>query len=108
MSVPAARAACLVGLVSILAGCISPYACSVSDGASWSGRAFEVEHEGVGFLMLTSPDMDVTSAVKARCPTGRVSHVVTQGTVRNWFGFVQVYDLTLRGMCDADSRPAAG
>jgi len=99
MSTGGVRAACLAGLVGMLAGCISPYACSVSDGASWSGRAFEVNHEGVGFLMLTAPEMDVTGAVRSRCPTGHVSHAVTQGTVRNWFGFIQVYDVTLRGLC---------
>jgi hypothetical protein len=101
------RAAGLASFVLTLGACVSPYACSVSDGASWSGRAFEFTHEGVGFLMVTAPDMDVTSAVMSRCPTGRVSHVVTQGTVRNWFGFIQVYDLTLRGLCEAEPTPSS-
>jgi hypothetical protein len=40
------------------------------------------------------------------CPSGRVSSVVTQATMRNWFGFLQDYEVVIRGVCDEDREVA--
>jgi hypothetical protein len=89
-----------------VAGCISHYGYSVSSSTSLRGKAFQIDGHGVGLLMLTAPDLDATDLILTKCPTGRTSNVVTQAAMRNWFGFVQVYEIVIRGICNDDREVA--
>ena len=84
----------------VVAGCVSRDGYSSSVSTRVIGKAFEVDRQGVGFLMRTAPELLPGNRVEAQCPGGRVSNVVSEATVRNWFGVVQVYDVALRGVCN--------
>jgi hypothetical protein len=89
----------LVAAALLGTGCVSNVGYSVSSSTSIEGKAFEIDGRNVGFLMLTMPDLDASEQLRAKCPTGRTSNVVTQATMRNWFGLLQVYEVVIRGVC---------
>jgi hypothetical protein len=80
-------------------GCITHYAHAVSDTTTTGGTPVEGYDEGAGFFLLWVPDLDAATDLRAKCPGGKVTGVETQGTVRNWFGVMQVYKVYARGLC---------
>jgi hypothetical protein len=85
--------------MSLGTGCVSHFSHSVSASASTQGTPVESEASGMGILMLTAPDLDASTELKAKCPSGKLSNVETQATMRNWF-VVQAYSVTVKGICN--------
>jgi hypothetical protein len=92
--------ALLAALVTCASGCVRHYAYSVSGGTSFEGKRVNVEGGGVGLLWLTAPDLDASDELQRKCPSGKLSNVVSQATVRDWFWTVQVYEVYVRGVCN--------
>jgi hypothetical protein len=90
----------LAALVLLGSGCVRHYAYSVSGGTSFEGRRVNLEAGGVGLLWLTAPDLDASDELRSKCPSGKLSNVVSQATVRDWFWTVQVYEVYVRGVCN--------
>ena len=87
-------------LAALSTGCVRHYAYSVSGGTSFEGKRVNVAGYGVGLLWLTAPDLDASDALHRKCPSGKMSNVVSQATVRDWFWTVQVYEVYVRGVCN--------
>lgn len=81
-------------------GCVQHYAHSVSASSSLQGTPITGHAEAYGILTLTAPDVDATTGLREKCPSGHVSNVVAEGRVRNWFGVVQVYTVDLTAICN--------
>jgi hypothetical protein len=90
----------LAGCAIFVSGCVSHYAHSVSASTSTQGAPVTAEASGTGILMLTVPDLDASDDLKAKCPSGKLSNVETQASVRNWFGIVQSYSVEVHGICN--------
>jgi hypothetical protein len=95
----------LAAALSVLVGpaCVSNVGYSVSSSTSFEGKAFEIDGENVGLLMLTMPDLDASAELRKKCPTGRTSNVVTQTVMHNWFYVVQVYEVVIHGVCNKET-----
>jgi hypothetical protein len=89
-----------VALALLCSGCVRHYAYSVSGGTSFEGKRVNIEGGGVGLLWLTAPDLDASDELRSKCPSGKLSNVVSQATVRDWFWTVQVYEVYVRGVCN--------
>ncbi len=90
----------LAGCAIFVSGCVAHYAHSISASASTQGAPVTAEASGVGILMLTAPDLDASDDLKSKCPSGKLSNVETQGSVRNWFGIVQAYSVEVHAICN--------
>lgn len=87
-------------LAGLCSGCARHYAYSVSSGTSFQGKRVNVAGYGVGLLWLTAPDLDASDELRSKCPSGKLSNMVSQATVRDWFWTVQVYEVYVRGVCN--------
>ena len=88
-----------VGLLTLGNGCVMKYSHAVSASQATQGSTVEAEASGVGVLMLSAPDLNASDALKAKCPTGKLSNVETQSRMRN-FLIVQLYGVDVRGICN--------
>jgi hypothetical protein len=88
-----------IGLLALGNGCVAKYSHAVSASQATAGSTVEAEASGVGVLMLTAPDLNASEALKAKCPSGKLSNVETQSKMRNFF-IVQLYGVDVRGICN--------
>lgn len=87
-----------IGMLVFGNGCISKYSHAVSASNGTQGQPIEAEASGTGILMLSAPDLNAGDALKAKCPSGKISNVETQSKVRNLL-LVQLYAVEARGVC---------
>jgi hypothetical protein len=80
-------------------GCVEHFSHAVSASTSTQGTPVESEASGLGVLALTVPDLDASTELKTKCPSGHLSNVETSATMRNWF-FVQAYSVEVHAICN--------
>jgi hypothetical protein len=88
----------LFGLLALGNGCVAHYSHAVSAGTGNEGSEVTGEDSGVGILMLTAPTLNAAADLKKKCPSGKLSNVETQATMRNVL-IVQLYSVEAHGVC---------
>jgi hypothetical protein len=82
-------------------GCIFFRSASISDSAG-KGSAITGQASDNGYLVLIPPG-NVTQAAAdqlvGQCPSGKVTDVQTELTVRDFFFIVQMYQANANGVC---------
>jgi hypothetical protein len=82
-------------------GCVFLRSASISDSAG-KGTAVTAQASDNGYLVLIAPS-NVTQAAAdqlvSQCPSGKVTDVQTELTLRDFFGIVQMYQATANGVC---------
>jgi hypothetical protein len=79
--------------------CVQHYSHAVSASTSTQGSPVVAEASGIGVLALTVPDLNASDELKSKCPSGKLSNVETQASMRNWF-FVQAYSVEVHAICN--------
>src|SRR5579883_122225 len=110
---PAARLAALcrllpgVLLLCALSACVFVRSSSISE-SSGAGSAVSATDSDYGILRLTKPQ-GLTAAANAdlakQCPSGLLSDVQTQLSMRDWLLIVQYYTVTANAVCKPPPPP---
>ena len=91
----------LVGLACgiFFTGCVAITSASVDSVVGKGGPKVMAEAGGVGILSLTVPDVKALegAALDKLRSQGATKNVTSRLQMRNWFGFVQVYQVMLTG-----------
>ncbi len=84
-----------------LAGCVVLRSSAISD-TSGKGSPVNAQANDMGYLYLVAPG-DVTDAAAGKlvggCPSGKVTDVQTQLSMRDFLGIVQYYEVNANGVC---------
>ena len=84
-----------------LAGCVVLRSSSISD-ASGKGSPVNALASDMGYLYLVAPG-DVTDVAAGKlvggCPSGKITDVQTQMSMRDFLGIVQYYEVNANGVC---------
>lgn len=84
-----------------LAGCVVLRSSSISD-TSGKGTPVSAQASDMGYLYLVAPG-NVTDAAAGKlmvaCPSGKLTDVQTQLSVRDFLGIVQAYEADANGVC---------
>jgi len=84
-----------------MAVCVVMRSSSISD-VSGKGSPVTAEASDMGFLHLTEPG-NLTDAAAGKlvgaCPSGKVTDVQTETSVRDFLGIVQAYESDANGVC---------
>lgn len=93
---------CLALLV--IGGCIFMQSSAITGThAGTSGQVIHETANDYGILHLSAPN-DLTQAANqgllSKCPSGKMSNVQTQLSVRDWFYVVQYYEINATAVCE--------
>ena len=82
-----------------LTGCVVLSSTSVDNVVAKSGPKAIADTSAIGILSLTLPDVNAleVAALGKIQGQGAVKNVTTRLEMRNWFGVVQVYKVTITG-----------
>ena len=84
-----------------LAGCVVLRSSSISD-TSGKGTPVSAQASDMGYLYLVAPG-NVADAAAGKlvgaCPSGKITGVQTQLSVRDFLGIVQAYEADANGVC---------
>jgi hypothetical protein len=84
-----------------MAGCVFMRSSSISD-SSGKGSAVSTSTSDMGYLHLIEPS-NVTDASAGKlvsaCPSGKLTDVATELSVRDFLGIVQLYQSDANGVC---------
>ncbi len=91
-----------IAMVAVsVSGCVFLRSASISDSIG-KGNAVSAQASDNGYLVLIAPS-NVTQAAAdqlvSQCPSGKVTNVQTELTLRDFFGIVQSYEATANGVC---------
>jgi outer membrane protein OmpA-like peptidoglycan-associated protein len=94
-------------LSTLLSGCVFIHSSTIGESTG-AGSAVSAAHSDYGILRLTKPQgltPEVNADLVRQCPSGLLTDLQTQLSMRDWFLIVQYYTVTVNAVCKPPPPP---